>query len=193
MSFSALPAAAAWQHRDARVGFEVTYFQPVSRGCDILGWTTAVEEGQAWVVSYAISLDQAWITRSAQITGRTAAGTRQVRLEADGRGRWQVDGEPAPALHGCLDIDLESSAMTNALPVHRMGLEVGARASAPAAYVRAGSLRAERLEQDYARVADENGGQSYDYDAPVFDFACRLRYDAAGLVLDYPGIAVRAA
>jgi hypothetical protein len=28
--------------------------------------------------------------------------------------------------------------------------------------------------------------------APAFDFACRLTYDESGLVLDYPGIAVRA-
>jgi hypothetical protein len=31
----------------------------------------------------------------------------------------------------------------------------------------------------------------YDYAAPIFDFECRLVYDNAGLVLDYPGIAQR--
>jgi len=36
------------------------------------------------------------------------------------------------------------------------------------------------------------GRQRYDYAAPVFDFACRLLYDESGLVLDYPGIAIRA-
>ena len=82
--------------------------------------------------------------------------------------------------------------MTNALPIHRMGLRVGARASAPAAYVRAVDLSVERLEQDYVRSADENHHQHYDYAAPVFGFACRLVYDESGLVLDYPGIAVRA-
>ena len=82
--------------------------------------------------------------------------------------------------------------MTNALPVHRMGLRVGARASAPAAYARALDLRVERLEQDYVRTADESRHQRYDYAAPVFDFSCRLVYDECGLVLDYPGIAVRA-
>ena len=82
--------------------------------------------------------------------------------------------------------------MTNALPVHRMGLRVGARASAPAAYARALDLRVERLEQDYVRTADESRHQRYDYAAPVFDFSCRLVYDESGLVLDYPGIAVRA-
>ena len=82
--------------------------------------------------------------------------------------------------------------MTNALPVHRMSLRVDARASAPAAYVRALNLSVERLEQDYVRSADESYHQRYDYAAPVFDFACRLIYDESGLVLDYPGIAVRA-
>ena len=49
-----------------------------------------------------------------------------------------------------------------------------------------------RLDQDYVRSADEGRHLRYDYAAPVFDFACRLVYDESGLVLDYPGIAVRA-
>ena len=82
--------------------------------------------------------------------------------------------------------------MTNALPVRRMGLALGARAAAPAAYVRAVGLAVERLEQSYLRAPDEAARQRYDYAAPAFDFACRLTYDESGLVLDYPGIAVRA-
>jgi hypothetical protein len=68
----------------------------------------------------------------------------------------------------------------------------GARAAAPAAYVRALNPAVERLDQTYARIADEAGRQQYDYAAPAFDFSCRLCYDEGGLVLDYPGIAVRA-
>ena len=82
--------------------------------------------------------------------------------------------------------------MTNALPVHRMSLPVTARAAAPAAYVRAVGLAVERLEQTYARTPGEATRQCYDYTAPAFDFGCRLVYDESGLVLDYPGIAVRA-
>lgn len=192
MSFNALPVTAAWEHRGSRLGFEVAYFQPAEYGYHINGCTTAVEDGQTWVVNYAIRLDQTWATRSARITGRSASGTRQVQLEADGLGHWHVDGQAASHLDGCLDVDLESSAMTNALPVHRMGLRVGARASAPAAYVRALDLTVERLGQDYTRIAGEDRSQRYDYTAPVFDFAARLAYDESGLVLDYPGIAVRA-
>jgi hypothetical protein len=192
--FGALPATAAWQHHEARAGFEVACFQPTARGYRIDGCTTAVENGRSWVVSYTIRLDKTWTTRSARITGRSAPGVRHARLEADGRGRWRVDGEAAPHLDGCLDVDLESSAMTNTLPVHRMGLRAGDRAAAPAAYVRAPGLGIERLEQDYARAADDEGPrQHYDYAAPAFDFACRLVYDESGLVLEYPGIAVRTA
>ena len=192
MSFNALPVTAAWQHRDARLGFEVVYFQPAGQGYHINGCTTAVEDGQTWVVTYAIRLDETWTTRSARITGRSASGIRQVQLEADGLGRWQVDGEAASRLDGCFDVDLESSAMTNTLPVHRLSLDAGAREPAPAAYVRARDLSAERLEQEYVRAPDEGRHQRYDYAAPVFGFAARLVCDEAGLVLDYPGIALRA-
>jgi len=113
-------------------------------------------------------------------------------LETAGDGRWLVDGEAAPSLDGCLDVDLESSAMTSALPVHRMGLEVGSKAGAPAAYVRALNLAVERLEQDYVHATDEASQQHYDYTAPAFSFGCRLVYDTSGLLLGYPGIAVRA-
>jgi uncharacterized protein len=192
MSFASLPATAAWHHQGARSGFEVTYFGARDDGCRIEGWATAIEDGATWAVEYVIEADAAWATRSAQIRGRSAAGFCSTLLEADGAGHWLVDDEPAPHLDGCLDVDLEASAMTNALPVRRMALPVAAAAAAPAAYVRAVGLAVERLEQTYARASDQETGQRYDYTAPAFDFRCRLIYDHSGLVLDYPGIAVRA-
>ena len=192
MEFAPVPATAAWQHRGARAGFEVAYFDSLGEGCRVAGWTTAIEDGSTWVVEYVIDLDGTGTTRSAGIRGRSAAGFTSTLLEKVGAGRWVVDGVPASHLDGCLDVDLESSAMTNALPVRRMGLAPGARAAAPAAYVRAVGLGVERLEQTYLRVKDAAARQRYDYAAPAFDFACRLTYDRSGLVLDYPGIAVRA-
>src|SRR6516162_10994694 len=102
MSFAPLPATAAWLHRGARSGFEVVYFQPGGDGSRIEGWTTAVEDGATWVVEYAIEVDAAGATRSAVIGGRSAAGSCTARLEADGHGRWLVNGRPAPHLDGCL-------------------------------------------------------------------------------------------
>jgi uncharacterized protein len=192
VSFASLPGQAAWRHQGARSGFEVVFFAARGSGWFIQGCTTAVEDGTPWAVQYAIELDRSGATRSAQINGRSAAGARSTVLEADGAGHWLVNGEHAPQLDGCLDVDLESSALTNALPVRRLGLAVTARAHAPAAYVRAVGLAAGRLDQTYRRTPDQAAGQSYDYRAPAFDFECRLIYDQYGLVLDYPGIATRA-
>jgi uncharacterized protein len=192
MDFASVPATAAWQHRGARDGFEVAYFQVLDQGWRIEGVTTAIEGGVTWAVEYVIDLDATGATRGARIRGRSAAGSSSALLEADGAGGWLVGGAPAGHLDGCLDVDLESSALTNALPVRRMGLAPGASAAAPAAYVRAVGLGVERLEQTYLRAPDEAARRTYDYAAPVFDFACRIAYDESGLVLDYPGIAVRA-
>jgi hypothetical protein len=192
MSFRPPPTTACWQHLGARSGFEVAYFQGLGDGWAVDGTTAAVEDGQTWVVTYSIGLDAAWVTRSAQITARSGSGSRQTLLTADGAGTWLVNDDPAPHLDGCLDVDLESSAMTNTLPVHRLAMAAGGHADAPAAYVRALDLSVARLEQAYGRIADDGPGQRYDYAAPAFGFTSRLVYDESGLVLDYPGIARRA-
>jgi uncharacterized protein len=192
MSFRPPPATACWQHRGARSGFEVAYFSAREHGWRIDGTTAAIEDAQTWVVTYRIEVDAAWATRSARITARTIAGARETLLESDGAGRWLVDGDRAPRLDGCVDVDLESSAMTNTLPVHRLGLQPGARADAPAAYVRALTLIAERLDQVYERIPDGPEHRQYDYAAPSFGFTARLAYDDSDLVVDYPGIALRA-
>ncbi len=109
-----------------------------------------MEDGTPWAVEYAIQLDSTGATRGARINGRSAAGSCSTVLEADGAGHWLVDGDNAPQLDGCLDVDLESSAMTNALPVRRLDLTAAAQAAAPAAYVRAVGLAVDRLEQTYS-------------------------------------------
>ena len=160
-------------------------------GYRVDGHSTGVEGGEAWGVQYSVALDGSWTTRSARVVARSVAGVAEVVLEADGVGGWTVDGKPATELAGCLDVDLEGSAFTNAFPVHRLGLELGRRAEAPAAYVRAPSLRVERLEQSYVRLEDDGERQRYSYASPRFDYEDELTYDEHGLVLDYPGIATR--
>jgi uncharacterized protein len=109
----------------------------------------------------------------------------------DGAGSWTVDDAPAPQLDGCLDVDLEVSACTNTLPVHRLGLAVGEAADAPAAYVRAAAFAVERLEQRYERLPDDGDLVRYAYASPRFGYEDVLVYDADGLIVDYPGIAAR--
>jgi len=189
--FADLPISAAWRHQGARAGFEVAFFSAANPTLRITGSTSAVEAGNAWSIDYEIELDPQWRVRRARVSGRSTEAVRHRLLEADGLGHWLLDGARVPALDGCLDLDLEASAMTNTFPVHRMALPMGRDASAPAAYVRALDLEIERLEQLYRRLPDEGEHPCFDYWSPAFDFHARLSYDSAGLVLDYPDIAIR--
>lgn len=136
MSFAALPATAAWSHRDTRSGFEVVYFERLGDGgLRIDGCTTALDEDGTWFVEYSITVAADWHTRAARVTGRSLSGRREVVLESTGIGHWLVDGKPAQRLNGCLDVDLESSALTNALPIQRMDPPVGTRVATPAVYI----------------------------------------------------------
>ena len=181
--FADLPAFAAWRFVDAVDGFEVVYARPGR----LRGHTSAVEDGQAYAVRYEVALDDRWRTREARVASDTVTGPRETVLISDGEGHWTVDGEPAPQLDGLIDVDLEASACTNTLPIHRLALPDGEAVPASAVYVRALDLSVTRLEQTYRRT----GNRTFDYSADGGAFRAVLEYDDAGLIVDYPGIAVR--
>ncbi|MCC2335071.1 putative glycolipid-binding domain-containing protein [Cellulomonas wangsupingiae] len=178
----ALPPFAAWRFAGAVDGFEVVYLEPGR----LRGHTSAVEDGRAHAVAYEITLDDNWRTRSVRVSSDTVSGLRTTELLSDGQGRWTVDGRPAPRLDGLLDVDLEASACTNTFPVHRLTLPVGKEVATPAVYVQAADLTVRRLDQSYRRLDDDH----FAYRAEG-GFEAVLTYDTYGLVLDYPGIAVR--
>ena len=180
--FADLPPFAAWRFVDAVDGFEVVYAEPGR----LRGHTSAVEDGMAYAVAYEITVDDRWRTREVRVSSDTVAGTRRTVLLSDGEGRWSIDGVPAPHLDGLLDVDLEASACTNTLPVHRLAPPVGKEVVASAVYVRALDLAVRRLDQTYRRLDEHR----FDYTSEG-DFRAVLTYDAAGLVVDYPGIAKR--
>jgi hypothetical protein len=191
-AFDALPLTASWRHEASREGHEVVFFTNVPGGLRLEGCTAAVEGHQAWVVDYEIVVDEKWRTESAHVRARSRSGEHEVRVQADGSGRWLIDGVVAEHLDGCVDIDLESSACTNTLPIHRLALGVGEAGESPAVYLRAIDLDAERLEQRYHRVADDGTSRRrFHYSASRFDYDDDLVYDTHGLVLHYPGIATR--
>ena len=179
---SELPAFAAWRFVNAVDGFEVMYAEPRR----LRGHTSAVENGKAYAVGYEIALDDRWRTREVRVRSDTVEGTRLTILLSDGDGRWSVDGVPMPDLDGLVDVDLEASACTNTLPIHRLELPVGDDIAAPAVYVQALDLEVRRLDQTYRRLDDHRYGYTSEG-----DFRATLTYDSSGMVIDYPGIAVR--
>ncbi len=174
-----------------RDGFEVVFLRSAGDGHRLVGHTTANEESVLWSVGYDVTLDAAWRTVAVHATTLTAAGGREVALTRDAADRWVVDGEPRPDLDGCADVDFESSAVTNTFPIHRLDLVEGKAFDVSSAFVRADDLRVERLDQTYTLIARSDEGLTLHYESPTFEFVCDLIYDGAGLIVDYPGIAVR--
>lgn len=174
-----------------RAGFEVAFFTDLSAGHHMTGHTTAHESSALWSVGYDVTVDSSWRTVAVHASNLTAAGKRGLTLTCDPTGRWIVNGELRPELDGCLDVDFESSAVTNTLPLHRLDFIEGVAVDVPAAFVRADDLRVERLEQRYTLIKASPEQILFHYESSTFEFACDLRYDSSGLVVEYPGIAIR--
>lgn len=189
MSLAPLPSRSAWRHHTAREAVEVTGVEAAADGTRLRGTVTGVEDGAPWALGYDITVDPDWCTRRAEVRSLLPGDRSRVVLLRGADGRWQVDGRDRPDLGDCVDVDLEGSAMTNTLPVHR--LDLAERTPAPAAYVRL-DLSVHRLEQWYGPTTPAGDGSVLvAYDAPEFDARFDLRHDAAGLVLDYPFLATR--
>jgi uncharacterized protein len=169
----------AFRHLGVRDGFEVVWFAPPTL---LRGGSTFIEDGAGHHICYDIMLAADGSTSAATIRSLE----RTVTLARVG-GVWTVDDIERPDLADCPDIDLESSAVTNALPIARLSLAVGETGRALAAWVRA-DLTVERLEQTYTRLDEHR----YDYISHYDDLRVVLEYSDDGLILDYPGIAARA-
>jgi len=105
---------------------------------------------------------------------------RQLSLERTEKGAWTVDGAAARGLKGCTDVDLECSPATNALPIRRLRLAVGAREQIQAAWIRFPGLTVEKSRQSYTRVDLEG---AYRYASGTFE--SDLMVDDDGLVYGY--------
>jgi hypothetical protein len=182
---------ASWNHVGSRAGFEVAFLTDLDTGHRLTGSTTARESSALWSVGYDVTVDRSWRTVQVHASNLAATGKGELTLTRDAAGRWAVNGEPRPELDDCFDVDFESSAVTNTLPLHRLDFIEGVGVDVPAAFVRADDLRVERLEQRYTLIEAGPEHILFHYESSTFEFSCDLRYDGSGLVVEYPGIAIR--
>jgi len=190
MRLTAPPAGASWKHVGARAGFEVAFFEKLSDGHRLTGRTAAHESSALWSVGYDVKVDRSWNTVAVHASNLVVTGLGELTLTCDA-GRWSVNGELRPELDGCRDVDFESSAVTNTLPLHRLDFIEGVGVDVPAAFVQADDLRVERLEQRYTLIEPGPEQFLFHYESSTFEYSCDLRYDSSGLVVEYPGIAIR--
>jgi hypothetical protein len=133
---------------------------------------------------YQVACDAAWRTTGARVAGWVGDDAVEVAIEADGAGRWRLNGRECPQVEGCVDLDLNFSPSTNLLPIRRLGLEVGEEAEVRAAWLRFPGFTLEPLEQRYRRT----GEHAWRYESAGGAFVRDLTVNDSGFVVSYPGL-----
>ncbi len=131
-------------------------------------------------VDYDVFCDGHWMPESCIVRVSLPMQVRTLELRSDHNGYWRVNGEAAPHLTGCSDIDLGWTPATNTVPIRRLDLDVGDTANIVAAWIRFPELDVVANQQHYTRIASDR----WRYRSGEYDF--ELVIDApSGLVLVY--------
>jgi uncharacterized protein len=131
-------------------------------------------------IDYVVAVDRQWRPSQARAMIATPSGARQIVLRSNHGDGWEVDGELAPHLGSCPDLDFGWTPATNTVPIRRLGLEVGQTASITAAWVRFPELDVVASEQRYRRLAIDR----WQYTSGDYDYQL-VTDPATGLVLAY--------
>ncbi len=90
-------------------------------------------------------------------------------------------------------MDISTTPFTNTLPIRRLDLDPGESQEIRVAYVDVPGMAVRPERQRYACLERHTGGGVYRYESLDGNrFTADLTVDADGLVLDYPGLFLRA-
>jgi hypothetical protein len=154
-------------------------------------------------VDYVLETNEAWVTRSLEVTAAGDGWRRSLLLARDPDGRWtgeadaagEVDlpmpGGDAAALNEALDCDLGLSPLSNTMPIlrHRLHQHAGT-VECTMAWVSVPDLSLHRSLQRYEHLRTTSTGAVVRFSSG--DFTADLEVDADGFVVDYPLLARRA-
>jgi hypothetical protein len=151
-------------------------------------------------VDYVLETDQAWVTRTLEVTADGDGWRRSLLLTREPHGRWtaQADADgavdlPVPGgdtagLDDAVDCDLGLSPLSNSMPILRHGLHHRSGAvECTMAWVSVPDLSLHRSLQRYEQVRTTSTGAVVRFSSG--DFTADLLVDTAGFVVDYPELA----
>jgi hypothetical protein len=174
---------ASWRMTDGGAA-QVFRVRHVSYGFVAQGVIHAEEDGEVYGLTVTLAMNRDWTLRAARLS---CTNGRELALDHDGDGGWTKDGEPAPDLDGCIDIDIWPTPFTNTLPVLRLPWNKGEAREFTMAYVKAPDLQVYADRQRYTSL----GGRRFRFEAVDGDFAADIDFDGNGLVTDYPPLFYR--
>jgi uncharacterized protein len=118
-----------------RAGLDHLFLQADGEGIFADGVVIGAGEGEPFRLRYRIRCDVRWRVRELMLESLKDQG-KEVRLLADGRGRWwTAAGGSLSSLEGCIDVDVSTTPFTNTLPIRRLDLDPGESEEIRVAYV----------------------------------------------------------
>ena len=138
----------------------------------------------AYRADYELTTGAGWVTERLRVVVRDEDGERRLDLHRGDGGDWTVNGEARPDLAEALDCDLQSSPLTNTMPILREARE-------PTDYVMAWVALPDLAVHLSRQRYEPLGPGRVRYVSLDSDFSAELEYDAEGLVTRYPDLAER--
>jgi uncharacterized protein len=164
-------------------GFEhvIASYGPAGFRAD--SWLILAGEAGPARVSYQLACDSQWRVMALAIRVTDASSDRTLALRREAEGHWQAAGNrPLPDLHGCIDVDINRSPLTNTLPIRR--LDISAPRDIDVVYVCVPELTVRPVRQRYALLPADRPVYRYESGS----FRADLPVDGDGFVIDYPGL-----
>jgi hypothetical protein len=182
-------SALAWRRVLDNKSFEICRFIGSRSGFQLHGTVLAVDESQPIEISYQIFCDSDWTTREVKVQQRNGLVESNLELSANGRIWTRADRDELSELAGCIDVDIELTPATNALPINRLNLAVGKSAEIRVAWIRLPALAVVAARQRYDRLSEN----TYRYTSVNSGFQADIEIDKYGLPVRYGNIWERVA
>ncbi|HZC36322.1 MAG TPA: putative glycolipid-binding domain-containing protein [Chthoniobacterales bacterium] len=183
MSASSHSCTVIWRRGFDSASFELFRFIGSRTGYHFNGTIIAAHQNLPLEVCYQVRSDPDWKTQEVMIQQRNRFAESNLKLVVHD-GVWEADPNQVSELIGSIDVDIEFTPATNALPINRLGLAIGESAEIQAAWIRIPTLAIVPAKHRYERLSEN----TYRYTSIASGFQAEIEVDRFGLPIRYGNI-----
>ncbi|GFE63181.1 hypothetical protein KIN_02550 [Litoreibacter roseus] len=176
-----LPRYVLWRRIDVD-GMDACSVSQSDEGYVTSGVAVYLAENGPARVSYEVTCDSEWRSRSVRVSGWIGRSRISLTLSRSSGTGWSVNGERLHGVDDLQDIDLGFTPATNTNALKRLRLANGTATETTALWLDVKDWRFKPLRQVYRRVSDT----VYEYSSPSHDYHTELTVDGFGIVRSYP-------